>query len=84
MEVRILIVAKKDALSCRMAKAGFTGAGLAKAAGISQGYVVLILSGKRSPLPPIAKKICTTLRCDFDDIFTLKNRKAGDDASSEQ
>ena len=66
-----MIIVKKEELSSRMIKAGFTGAGLARAAGISQSYIVMLLSGKRNMLPPTAKKICTTLQCDFDDIFTL-------------
>jgi len=67
-----MIIAKRSEITARMAKTGFTGVGLSKAAGISQGYVVQILSGKRNPLPPTAKKICAALQCEFDDIFTLK------------
>jgi transcriptional regulator with XRE-family HTH domain len=55
-----------------MIRKGFTGAGLAKAAGISQGYIVYILQGKRSILPPTAKKICDALGCEFDEIFEIK------------
>ena len=67
-----MIIIKKEEITARMTRAGFTGAGLAKSAGISQSYIVQILSGKRNMLPPTAKKICAALQCDFDDIFILK------------
>ena len=70
-----MITAKCDALQERMIKAGFTGAGLAKATGISQGYVSQMMNSKRSILPTTAKKIIEALRCDFDDIFIIT--KAG-------
>ena len=63
---------KKDEIIKRMAKAGFTGAGLAKASGVSQSYITQILSGKKNVLAPTAKKIYMALQCDFDDIFKLK------------
>jgi len=73
-----MIMIKKEEIIARMARAGFTGVGLAKSAGISQSYIVQILSGKRSMLPPTAKKICTTLQCNFDDIFILKAGEPND------
>ena len=67
-----MIIIKSGELSERMARAGFTGAGLARATGISQGYVCQVLNGKRAVLPPTAKKICNTLGCEFDEIFEIK------------
>ena len=66
-----MITVKRRELKERMIKAGLTGAGLAKKAGITQGYVCLILNGKRTVLPPTAKKICDVLFCNFDDVFFI-------------
>ena len=61
-----------------MIRNGFTGAGLARATGISKGYVCQMINGKRNILPPTAKKICDALGCSFDDVFTIsKGRRAG-------
>ena len=62
----------KDELKNRMTKKGFTGAGLARTAKISQCYVAQLLSGKRNMSPVTAKKIYTALECDFDDVFVAK------------
>ena len=67
-----MIIAKGKELKERIIKAGLTGVGLAKAAGVSQGYVCQIINGKRTILPPTAKKICDTLNCNFDDIFIIR------------
>ena len=67
-----MIHAKSEALQDRMIRSGLTGAGLARATGITQGYVCLIINGKRAILPPTAKKICDVLACGFDDIFTIR------------
>jgi predicted transcriptional regulator len=83
----MMITAKREEITRRMAKAGFTGAGLASAAGISQSYIVLLLSGKRNMRPPTAKRICEALKCEFDDVFILKTqgqaeRGRGEDADN--
>ena len=70
-----MIIIKKDAISERMIKGGFTGAELARTAGISKGYVCQILNGKRTVLPPTAKKICDALDCEFDDAFEIKEAR---------
>jgi len=75
--VIVLITAKKAELKTAMIKKGFTGAGLARTTGISQAYIVYILQGKRSILPPTAKKICDALGCDFDDIFMVGGVRRG-------
>ena len=67
-----MIITDTNKLKEVMTRKGFTGAGFAKASGISQCYVVQILQGKRTILAPIAKKICDTLECDFDDVFSIK------------
>ncbi len=67
-----MIEIKETELKKRMIKLGYTQSKLAKVAGISQSYIVMILSGKRSMLPPTAKKIYEALKCEFDDIFTIK------------
>ena len=46
-----------------------TQAVLAKAAGLSQGAITLIESGKRHPTVNTARKIAGALDCDIDDIF---------------
>ena len=71
-----MITARCEELRERMIRAGLTGAGLARAAGISQGYICQMMNGKRSILPPTAKKITEALQCGFDDVFVIK--KAGD------
>lgn len=72
-----MITAKSTELRNDMIRKGFTGKGLAEKAGISQGYIVYILQGKRSVLPPTAKKICDALGCDFDDVFIVNQREVG-------
>lgn len=67
-----MIEIKENEIKERMIKQGYTQSKLAKETGISQSYIVMILSGKRSMLPPTAKKIYEALNCKFDDIFTIK------------
>ena len=64
-----MITAKKAELQSKMVRAGYTGKSLAKASGITQGYMSFIMRGKRQILPPTAKKICDALECEFDDVF---------------
>jgi len=73
-----MITIKKNKLSEHMVKAGFTGAGLARAARISQGYVCQVMNGKRAILAPTAKKICDALGCNFDDVFEIGGRSDGE------
>ena len=61
-----------DELKIVMAKNGYTGTGLAEATKLSQSYVTQILNSKRNVSPPVAKKICEVLQCDFDTIFSIK------------
>ena len=66
-----MICTKGKALSEQMIRAGLTGAGLARTTGITQGYICQIVNGKRSPMPPTAKRICDALGCEFDDVFEI-------------
>jgi len=70
-----MIRAKRDLLADRMIREGFTGAGLARAVRLTQGYVCQVVNGKRTILPPTAKKICDVLGCEFDDVFEIAMRK---------
>jgi len=72
-----MIIVNVNKLTERMAKAGFTGAGLARATKITQGYMCQIVNGKRSVLPPTAKKLCDALSCEFDDVFEIKRNEDG-------
>ena len=65
------IFSRKEAITGLAIRRGFTGAGLARATGLTQGHVSQIMSGKRSILPPTAIKICSALDCQFDDIFVI-------------
>ena len=66
-----MITINRNEFRNRMIRKGFTATGLAKKAGISQSYITYILQGKRSILPPTAKKICDALDCGFDEIFKI-------------
>ena len=67
-----MIVAKTEHIKGRMARKGYTGVELAKAVGITQGYVAQVLSGKKTIRATTAKKICEVLHSNFDDIFDVK------------
>ena len=71
-EVIKLITTKKPEFRNAMIRKGYTGAGLATAAGLTQGYVSYVMRGKRSILPPTAKRICEVLECEFDDVFSIE------------
>ena len=73
-----MITVKTAALNERMIKTGYTGAELSRATGITRGYISQMLNGKRSILPPTAKKICDALGCVFDDVFEIKERNDGE------
>ena len=66
-----MITVKQAELRSSMIRKGFTGKGLAKAAGLTQGYMSFVLRGKRKILPPTAKRICDVLGCEFDDVFQI-------------
>lgn len=67
-----MIIVKQEEIKIVMAKAGFTGTGLAEATQLSQSYITQLLNNKRNVSPPVAKRICQVLNCTFDDIFSIK------------
>ena len=44
---------------------------LARLAGISPGYLSQLMSGARSPSPPVRRRLLRVLGLDFDDLFTI-------------
>ena len=66
------MIIKTRELKLLMIKRGFSGAGLAQAAKLTQAHIVNILRGRVSPRPSTAKKLCDALGCEFDDIFEIK------------
>lgn len=56
----------------RLILLGFSQRGFAKKIGISGPYLSQIISGKKTPSPKIAKKICDCLGAAFDDIFFIQ------------
>ena len=66
-----MITIDKGKASMFMAKAGFNGVGFADAVEISPCYANLLLNGKRHASPPLAKRMCEVLKCDFNDIFAI-------------
>lgn len=53
-------------------RAGLSQRALAKAAGISSGYMTQIEGGDRGPSPAVAKRICAALGANFDDLFEAR------------
>lgn len=56
----------------RLILLGLSQRGFAKKIGISGSHLSQIISGKRTPSPEIAKKICDGLGVAFDDIFFIQ------------
>ena len=54
-------------------KMGLSARGFGKLAGIAHGQIHDILKGKRQVTARMAKRICTALDKDFDDIFFIEN-----------
>lgn len=50
---------------------GFSKIMFCKEVSISQTALSNLISGKRYPSAPVAKKICDTLEVQFDDIFEI-------------
>lgn len=53
-------------------KAGFTQRALARATGLTSGYMSQLERGDRHPSPQTAKKICQALDVEFEDLFELQ------------
>lgn len=56
-----------------MIKNGFTQRSLAKAAGISDTTLNMLINGKRCVSATVSKKIVKAIGCQFDDIFFIIN-----------
>ncbi|WP_084413463.1 helix-turn-helix domain-containing protein [Desulfovirgula thermocuniculi] len=54
-------------------KAGYSRRALGRAVGISEPYANQIVTGRRTPSPGVAKKICDVLGVSFDDIFLIEH-----------
>lgn len=50
---------------------GFSKKAFAEAANIGQATVVQLCNGYRNSSPRLAKRICETLKVEFDDIFKI-------------
>lgn len=64
-------VRDSELLKEQILKNGFSYRILAEKVGCSQTHISLILNGIRNPSAKIAKKICTILKLNFDDIFFI-------------
>lgn len=62
----------RDEFNSIIAKGGFTKRGLARKCGLSESTLIQISNGKQSPRADTAKKICSALQLNFDDIFLIK------------
>ena len=64
---------KVAALFERLDRLHMSQSELARQAGLSTGYVSQVISGKRTPSPPVRRRIQTTLGVDdFDELFELE------------
>lgn len=57
-------------------RAGLSQRALARAAGISSGYMAQIEAGTHDPSPAVAKRLCDALGLTFDDLFDLEGTAA--------
>ena len=56
-----------------MARGGYTGVALSRAAGITPSHISQLINGRRQTvLPTTAKRICDALGCNFDDVFEIR------------
>jgi Predicted transcriptional regulators len=68
----MFIKLKEDSFKRIMLIKGFTQRGLAKAAKISDTTMNHVVNGLRNPGPKTAKKLCSALECEFEDIFFIE------------
>lgn len=54
---------------------GFNQSRFSRELGITASYLNLLIHGKRSPSPQLAKKISDLLNVKFNDLFTIKKVK---------
>lgn len=68
------IKTKVSELEKRILIAGFSKLSFVKAAGMSYQTLFRLLDGGRNASPYMAKKICETLKCEFDELFEIDNK----------
>lgn len=75
---RVVVTLKPEPLWERLAVLGRSQNWLAREAGISPGYLSMLVNGKRSPSGRIRRRLLRILEVeDFHELFTL--RSAGDE-----
>lgn len=57
----------------KIVTAGFTYRELAKRANSNPTSISMLAKGERNPSPKLAVDICKALKCNFEDIFFIKN-----------
>ena len=67
-----MITVRTSKIKGLIVRAGLTQVAFASKIGVTQGYASLFLSGRRGISPPIAKEITAVLKCEFDDVFEVK------------
>lgn len=55
-------------------KKGFTKRSFARHCELSESTFIQVSNGKQSPRPDTAKKICSGLELEFDEIFEIKEK----------
>lgn len=73
MANRTIYIKDLDAFIERIVTSGFSYRELAKETNTSQTTISLIANGERNPSPQTAINMCKALKCQFDDIFFIKN-----------
>lgn len=65
----------QDAFRQELIKLGFSKRGFARSIGVSEATLIQISNGKQSHRPETAKKICSALNVEFDEIFEIINER---------
>lgn len=73
MANRTVYIKDLDNFVEKIVTAGFTYRELAKRANSNPTSISLLAKGERNPSPKLAVDICKALKCNFEDIFFIKN-----------
>lgn len=73
MANRTVYIKSLDEFIEKIVTAGFSYRQLAKEAKSNPTTITLLTKGERNPSPELAVNICKALKCNFDDIFFIKN-----------
>ena len=73
MANRTVYIKDLDNFVEKIVTAGFTYRELAKRANSNPTSISLLAKGERNPSPKLAVDICKVLKCNFEDIFFIKN-----------